>query len=225
MKDVIKSDGEWVSSLQIEELIVQFPDVKGAAVTGISDEKWGERPFAVVVKDSDHAARMHEADIKAHLQAFAGRGVISKFGIPEKIEFVDALAKRRASARSTRSFCVKRMRTSRNGRRPDDRQNERRVWGRARRLRNYTSGIEFSLVMPRETVAIALATICRDLPGFSGARWRMPQIETQHSKTKKDGVSHGHRRHGTQAFGTEANCSPPTRSVHERPDSPEDDHG
>jgi len=130
MKDVIKSDGEWVSSLQIEELIVQFPDVKGAAVTGISDEKWGERPFAVVVKDSDHAARMHEADIKAHLQAFAGRGVISKFGIPEKIEFVDALAKRRASARSTRSFCVKRMRTSRNGRRPDDRQNERRVWGR-----------------------------------------------------------------------------------------------
>ena len=153
----------------------------------------GERPFAVVVKDSDHAARMHEADIKAHLQAFAGRGVISKFGIPEKIEFVDALAKRRASARSTRSFCVKRMRTSRNGRRPDDRQNERRVWGRARRLRNYTSGIEFSLVMPRETVAIALATICRDLPGFSGARWRMLQIETQRGKTKKDGVQPGHR--------------------------------
>ena len=93
MKDVIKSDGEWVSSLQIEELIVQFPDVKEAAVIGIPDEKWGERPFAVVVKDSDHAARMHEADIKAHLQAFAGRGVIPKFGIPEKIQFVDALAK------------------------------------------------------------------------------------------------------------------------------------
>ena len=45
MKDVIKSDGEWVSSLQIEELIVQFPDVKGAAVTGISDEKWGGTAF------------------------------------------------------------------------------------------------------------------------------------------------------------------------------------
>ena len=38
--------------------------------------------------------------------------------------------------------------------------------------------------------------------GHPGARWRMPQIETQHSKTNKDGVSHGHRRHGTQAFGT-----------------------
>ena len=93
MKDVIKSGGEWVSSLQIEELIEQFPGVKEAAVIGIPDEKWGERPFAVVVKDSDHAGRMHEADIKAHLQAFAGRGVISKFGIPDKIEFVDALAK------------------------------------------------------------------------------------------------------------------------------------
>ena len=54
-KDVIKSDREWVSSLQVEELIEQFPDVEEAAVIGISDEKWGERPFAVVVKDSDHA--------------------------------------------------------------------------------------------------------------------------------------------------------------------------
>ena len=93
MKDVIKSGGEWVSSLQIEELIEQFPGVKEAAVIGIPDEKWGERPFAVVVTDGDHAGRGHEADIKAHLQAFAGRGVISKFGIPDKIEFVDALAK------------------------------------------------------------------------------------------------------------------------------------
>ena len=53
----------------------------------------GERPFAVVVTDSNHAGRGHEADIKAHLQAFAAQGVISKFGIPDKIEFVDALAK------------------------------------------------------------------------------------------------------------------------------------
>jgi len=93
MKDVIKSGGEWVSSLQIEELIGQYPGVKEAAVIGIPDEKWGERPFALVVKDSDHASRVLEADIKAHLQAFAARGVISKYGIPEKIQFVDGLAK------------------------------------------------------------------------------------------------------------------------------------
>jgi fatty-acyl-CoA synthase len=93
MKDVIKTGGEWVSSLQIEELIEQFPGVKEAAVIGIPDEKWGERPLAFVVKNADHASPLHDADIKAHLQAFATRGVISKFGIPDKIEFVDSLEK------------------------------------------------------------------------------------------------------------------------------------
>jgi acyl-CoA synthetase (AMP-forming)/AMP-acid ligase II len=93
MKDVIKTGGEWVSSLQIEELIEEFPGVEEAAVIGIPDEKWGERPFAFVVTDSDHADRVLEADIKAHLQAFAARGIISKFGIPDKIQFVDSLAK------------------------------------------------------------------------------------------------------------------------------------
>jgi len=93
MKDVIKTGGEWVSSLQIEELIEEFPGVGEAAVIGIPDEKWGERPFAFVVTDSDHPDRVLEADIKAHLQAFAARGVISKFGIPDKIQFVDRLAK------------------------------------------------------------------------------------------------------------------------------------
>jgi fatty-acyl-CoA synthase len=93
IKDVIKSGGEWVSSLQIEELIEQYPGVKEAAVIGIPDEKWGERPFALAVKDSDHVSGCEEIDIKAHLQTFVARGVISKYGIPEKIQFVDRLAK------------------------------------------------------------------------------------------------------------------------------------
>lgn len=93
IKDVIKSGGEWVSSLQIEELIGQYPGVKEVAVIGVPDEKWGERPFALVVKDSDHVSGYQETDIKVHLQAFVVRGVISKYGIPEKIEFVDCLAK------------------------------------------------------------------------------------------------------------------------------------
>ena len=93
MKDVIKSGGEWVSSEQIEDLIEQYPGVKEAAVIGIPDKKWGERPLALVVKDTDHATRLREADIKAHLEAFATRGLISKYGIPETIQFVDHLAK------------------------------------------------------------------------------------------------------------------------------------
>ena len=93
MKDVIKSGGEWVSSEQIEDLIEQYPGVKEAAVIGIPDEKWGERPLALVVEDTDHASRLRETDIKAHLEAFAIRGLISKYGIPETIQFVDHLAK------------------------------------------------------------------------------------------------------------------------------------
>jgi fatty-acyl-CoA synthase len=93
IKDVIKSGGEWVSSLQIEELIEQYPGVKEAAVIGIPDEKWGERPFALVVKDNDHVSGYQETDIKAFLQTFAARGLISKYSIPDKIRFVGRLAK------------------------------------------------------------------------------------------------------------------------------------
>jgi fatty-acyl-CoA synthase len=93
MKDVIKSGGEWVSSEQIEDLIEQYPGVMEAAVIGIPDKKWGERPLAFVVKDANHTSLLHETDIKAHLEAFAIRGLISKYGIPETIQFVDRLAK------------------------------------------------------------------------------------------------------------------------------------
>jgi fatty-acyl-CoA synthase len=93
IKDVIKSGGEWISSLQIEDLIEQFPGVKEAAVIGIPDEKWGERPLAFVVESAEHSGALHEADIKAHLQALAAQGVISRYGIPEKIELVERLEK------------------------------------------------------------------------------------------------------------------------------------
>ena len=53
----------------------------------------GSGLFALVVKDRDHVRGYQETDIKAHLQTFAARGVISKYGIPEKIQFVDRLAK------------------------------------------------------------------------------------------------------------------------------------
>ena len=53
IKDVIKTGGEWVSSLQIEDLISQCPGVAEAAVIGVKDDKWGERPIALVVKGPD----------------------------------------------------------------------------------------------------------------------------------------------------------------------------
>jgi fatty-acyl-CoA synthase len=93
IKDVIKTGGEWVSSLQIEDLITQCSGVAEAAVIGVKDERWGERPMALVVKDPKSTNGITDAEIKTHLKALADRGVISKYGIPEKILFVDKLAK------------------------------------------------------------------------------------------------------------------------------------
>ena len=48
-KDVIKSGGEWISSMELENILMAHPDVAEAAVIGIPDDKWGERPLAAVV--------------------------------------------------------------------------------------------------------------------------------------------------------------------------------
>ncbi len=91
IKDVIKTGGEWVSSAQIEDLISQCKGVSEAAVIGAKDDKWGERPPALVIRDAQTGDDLSETQIKAHLKAFADAGVISKFGIPDKILFVGAL--------------------------------------------------------------------------------------------------------------------------------------
>ena len=93
IKDVIKTGGEWVSSLQVEDLISQRRGVREAAVIGVKDDKWGERPMALVVRDSESDEEVTDLDIKAHLKIFVDRGIISKFGIPEKILFVELLAR------------------------------------------------------------------------------------------------------------------------------------
>jgi fatty-acyl-CoA synthase len=93
IKDVIKTGGEWVSSLQIEDLISQCAGVAEAAVIGVKDDKWGERPLALVVKQASDANGVSDAAIKSHLKAFADKGIISKYGIPEKILFIDSIPK------------------------------------------------------------------------------------------------------------------------------------
>jgi fatty-acyl-CoA synthase len=93
IKDVIKTGGEWVSSLQIEDLISQCAGVAEATVIGVKDEKWGERPFGLVVRRLSDASSVSDAAIKGHLKMFADKGVISKYGIPEKILFIDSIPK------------------------------------------------------------------------------------------------------------------------------------
>jgi len=91
IKDVIKTGGEWLSSLDLENLISQHPAVAGAAVVGIPDEKWGERPYALVMLKPGEEATVEA--IQAHLQQYVERGDINKWAIPEHIRFVDDIPK------------------------------------------------------------------------------------------------------------------------------------
>jgi len=91
IKDVIKTGGEWVSSLQLEDLISKHPDIEEAAVIGIPDPKWSERPLAIVVARKGSA--IGEEDIKTLLRVDAEKGIISKYAVPERIVFIDAIPK------------------------------------------------------------------------------------------------------------------------------------
>jgi fatty-acyl-CoA synthase len=93
LKDVIKTGGEWVSSLELEDIISRYPAVSEVAVIGVPDEKWGERPMALVVPKTDQAQTFTEAALKAFIAKFAEDGVIPKYGVPDRIMVVDVLPK------------------------------------------------------------------------------------------------------------------------------------
>jgi fatty-acyl-CoA synthase len=93
IKDVIKTGGEWVSSLEIEDIISQHPAVSEVAVIGVVDTKWGERSKALVVLKEGHSETTSAEDIKSFFASFVGRGMISKFGVPKEVVFVEALIK------------------------------------------------------------------------------------------------------------------------------------
>lgn len=93
IKDVIKTGGEWVSSIEVESLIVEVPGVQESAVVGVKDEKWGERPMAFVVRKAD--AIVSTEDIRSYLLKHVATNRISKFAVPEaeRIEFVAEIPK------------------------------------------------------------------------------------------------------------------------------------
>jgi len=93
VKDVIKTGGEWISSLQLEDIISQHLAISEAAVIGIPDEKWGERPMALVVLREEYKGKVTEDELKAFFQKFVDQGLIPKYGIPSKIMMVDAISK------------------------------------------------------------------------------------------------------------------------------------
>jgi len=84
-KDLIKSGGEWISSVDLENAIMAYPAIAEAAVVAIPDEKWSERPLACVVLRAGQDASPDS--LNAHLlkQGFA------KWQLPERYEFIEAV--------------------------------------------------------------------------------------------------------------------------------------
>ena len=76
---------------QIENLISRYEGVSEVAVIGIKDDKWGERPVALVVLKE--GAAVTEDDIKQHVLSFSTSGKISKYAVPQIVKFIDGLAK------------------------------------------------------------------------------------------------------------------------------------
>ncbi len=83
-KDVIKSGGEWISSVELENALIAHPDVVAAAVVGVPDERWQERPLAAVVRATDASADA------AQLRKFLADKV-SRWWVPERWTFIDEI--------------------------------------------------------------------------------------------------------------------------------------
>ncbi|HGA2316639.1 TPA: fatty acid--CoA ligase [Pseudomonas putida] len=91
IKDVIKTGGEWISSLDLEDLISRHPAVREVAVVGVADPQWGERPFALLVVRDDRA--IDARALKEHLKPFVEEGHINKWAIPSQIAVVTEIPK------------------------------------------------------------------------------------------------------------------------------------
>jgi fatty-acyl-CoA synthase len=85
-KDVVKSGGEWISSVELENEIMAHPKVKEAAVIGVPDQRWGERPLACVVPEP--GADLDADEVRDFLE-----GRVARWWVPERIEFIEEVPK------------------------------------------------------------------------------------------------------------------------------------
>lgn len=93
VKDVIKSGGEWVSSLDLENLMSQHEAIAESAAIGVPDEKWGERPMMIVVLKPDFEGKVSPDDLKQFMKEAADQGKLPKYGVPDRYEFAFEIPK------------------------------------------------------------------------------------------------------------------------------------
>jgi fatty-acyl-CoA synthase len=89
LKDVIKTGGEWIDSIQLEELVASAEGVAEAAVVAVPDAKWGERPLAVVVPKPGAAPTLDA--VLAPVESAIAAGAITRYARFDRMEIVDAL--------------------------------------------------------------------------------------------------------------------------------------
>jgi fatty-acyl-CoA synthase len=87
-KDVIKSGGEWISSVNLENLIMGHPQVLEAAVIGVPDAKWQERPLAYVVPKPEFKDTLTKENILAYLEP-----LVAKWWLPDDVVMIESVPK------------------------------------------------------------------------------------------------------------------------------------
>jgi fatty-acyl-CoA synthase len=90
-KDIIKVGGEWLSSLELEDILSAHHAVAESAVVGKPDVTWGEIPVALVVLKKDQSAT--EKELAAHVKNYADKGVLPREAFLIKVRFVEAIEK------------------------------------------------------------------------------------------------------------------------------------
>ncbi len=94
LKDVIKTGGEWVSSLDLENAISLHGAIEESAAIGIPDAKWGERPMMLVVlKPQFRGDGITPEVLKSHMKECADKGKIPRYAIPDQYIFADSIPK------------------------------------------------------------------------------------------------------------------------------------
>jgi len=93
IKDVIKTGGEWISSLDLENILSQHEAVQESAAIGVADAKWGERPLMIVTLKPEYEGNVSAEDLKSHMLKAAGQGRMPKYGVPDRYVFAENIDK------------------------------------------------------------------------------------------------------------------------------------
>jgi len=89
-KDVIKSGGEWISSVRLEDYISRHPAVAEVAVVAVRSKRWSERPLALIRLKDEYKGKVSEDDIRDYLiREYVDKGIIPKWWVPDRIVLTD----------------------------------------------------------------------------------------------------------------------------------------